>query len=389
MNQRDFSEIKRRLNPDHRNPTIIRGCYVSGDGQVISSFMQAVGSMAQDENEKYMALFRRTLSGAPGQNLLPIDFSVEQVNESEEYRLLDTLVGSALTDENAVDAFCQRVIGYVQDCHSEGAQSVDDAQNEANYLVLMLHDGYDIPFRDTNGEIDRERSLDVLRYMLCCVCPVKRAKPALRYIASEGEFHSRESDWVVGAPDLGFMFPAYEERGANISRAIYYTRDASDLHEGFVQRVFNAPLQMNAAEQKETFQSLLRDTLQEECSLNVMQQMHETVSTMIEEQKADKTAEPLTLSKREVKKVLEECGVSEEKAAAFEERYEEAFGEKAQIAAVNIIEPKQFRVSTPSVSIKVDPDHSDLIETRVIDGKCYIMILCDGEVEVNGMQISG
>lgn len=184
------------------------------------------------------------------------------------------------------------------------------------------------------------------------------------------------------------MFPAFEERGANISRAVYYTRDAADLHAGFVESVFQAPVQMTAQEQQETFQTLLTESLAEECSMEMVQNVHETIRTMLEEQKADKTAEPLCMGRQEVKRVLEECGVSQEKTAAFEEKYAESFGEQAAIPAVNMVAPRQFKVDTPSVTIRVDPDHSDLIETRIIDGRSYIMILADGDVEVNGVKIT-
>lgn len=85
--------------------------------------------------------------------------------------------------------------------------------------------------------------------------------------------------------------------------------------------------------------------------------------------------------------MLLDSGVSEEKAASFEERYAEAFGEHTELPAVNMITTKQFKVDTPSVSIKVDPEHSSLIETRMIDGRYYLCILVDGEVEVNGVKV--
>ena len=144
---------------------------------------------------------------------------------------------------------------------------------------------------------------------------------------------------------------------------------------------------MPAVEQQETFQTVLQEALEDECSLDVVQAVHETVRTRLEEQKADKTAEPLRLTKQDVKEVLESCGVSEERAQVFEDKYAEAFGAYTEIPAVNVVAPKQFNISTPSVSIKVAPDRSDLIETRMIDGKCYILVLADGEVEVNGVNV--
>ena len=388
MNQRDISEIRRRLNPDKKNPTIIRGCYMDAEGKVISTFDQDVNRMSTDENEKYMAIFKKCLSGTAGQNLLPIDFTPEQVQEGAEHQLLSVLRQTALKDEDAVETFWLRAMAYVQAEHEKLAQSVDAQQNADHYLVLMMHDGYDVPVRNNNDELDHDQGTDMFSYVLCAVCPVKQSKPALRYIAAESVFHARESDWVVGAPELGFMFPAFEERSANIHRAMYYTRNTSDLHDAFLLSVFGTEPQMTAPEQKETLQAILQETLKEECSLDVVQTMHETVSAMIEEQKADQSAEALTLTSRDVKNVLDTCGVSEEKQAAFEEKYEETFGEQAAIPAVNMVTPKQFKIDMPNVSIKVSPEHSDLVETRMIDGRYYIMILADGDVEVNGMRIN-
>ena len=387
MNQRDLAELKRRLNPDKRNPTVLRGCYVTYDGQVISSFARPVFHLPAEENEKYMALFKRVLGGTMGQNLQEIDFSASQVMDGEEHKVLSAMRESGLTDEEAVSAFYERVIGYIRQVGGADEQSVDRQQNACNYLILLLHDGYDIAYRDQNGDADSEQSTDVFSYILCAICPVKQTKPALSYFMTENEFHSRIADWVVSAPEMGFLFPAYEERSANIYRAMFFTKDSANMHDAFIDSVFGSELPMPAQQQQETFQTVLQDALEEECSMDVVQAVHETVRTRLEEQKADKTAEPLKLTKQDVREVLEGCGVSMERAAAFEDKYNEAFGEYAEIPAVNVVAPKQFQVTTPSVSIRVDPERSDLIETRMIDGRCYILVLADGEVEVNGVNV--
>jgi len=387
MNQRDLSELRRRLNPDKKNPTVIRGCYTDHMGQVISMFAQPVYHLPQEENEKYMSLFKKVLSGTQGQNLLPVEFSAAQVMDGAQHKMLSELRESGLTDEDAVNALFERALGYIQAMGMAQAQSVDEQQKACNYLVLLLHDGYDIAYRDQNGETDQEQSTDVFSYILCAVCPVKQTKPQLTYVMEDANFRVHSADWAVGAPDLGFLFPAYEEHSANIYKAMFYTRDAAQTHEDFMKGVFGAERCMPAREQTETFQAVLQEALEDECSMDVVQAVHETVRTMIEEQKADKTAEPLSLSKQEVKQVLESCGVSEEKAQAFEEHYDETFGEYAELPAVNLVTPKQFKVDTPSVSIRVDPQRSDLIETRVIDGKNYILVLADGDVQVNGVNV--
>ncbi|MBP3453108.1 MAG: DUF4317 domain-containing protein [Clostridia bacterium] len=388
MNQRDFSELRRRLNPDKRNQQVIRGCYVSHEGQVISTFAQPLYGMAQEEVEKYMAIFKKTLSGTANQNLLPVEFTARQTMEGEEHKLLMDLRATALKDDMAVNEFYEKAITYIQAMKEQEVQSVEAAQTACNYLILLTYDGYDVPYKDGNDEADADRSTDVFSYILCAVCPVKPTKPALGYFAAEGEFHNKPSDWMVAMPELGFLFPTFEERSANIYNAMFYTRDSANLHDEFMKAIFGAEPQMPASTQKETFQAVLQESLQEECSLDVMQAVHETVSSMIEERKADKHAEPLRLTRQDVKDVLESSGVSQEKMDAFDQQYTQAFGAYTELPAVNMVTPRSFKVNTPSVTINVDPAHSDLIETRIIDGRRYILVLADGDVAVNGVNVT-
>ena len=387
MNQRSLSDIKRRLNPDKRSPGTLRGCYVAADGHIISTFTETVDLLTEAENEKYMAIFRKCLSGTMGQNLLDIRFTNEQVDGGEPYRVLSRLRSSALKDDEAFDELCREAITWIT-AQAASVQSVDEMNAMPNYAILALEDKYDIRFRDKNGEIDNDRSTAVFSYFLCAVCPVKQGKPVLAYDTADGGFRGQPAMACLGLPEMGFLFPAMEDGSADIYGALYYTRNAADMHDAFVENVFATPVYMPASEQKDTFRSILSEALGDECSLEVVQTMQETVAGLIDDQKADKNAEPLLLGKENVAAVLAEAGVSQEKTDAFREKYTETFGEDAALPAVNLVTPRQFSLSTPSVSIKVDPEHSDLVETRIIDGKSYIMILADGAVEVNGVTVN-
>lgn len=281
MNPREIAEIKRRLNPDKAFPTIIRGMYTTDDGQIISEFTLDPGRLSQDENEKYMSLFKKVLSGTQGQNLLPVEFTTDEVMNGVTHPLLMDVLSTTLKDEGALTPLYERILAFIQAERTKNAESVTERQNAANWLVLMLHDGYDIPGRDINGDIDRENAANVLHYILCCVCPVKQSKQNLCYSAGTGEFHTPPADWAACAPELGFMFPAYEEGGANIYRAMYYTKDAADLHPAFIENVFSTQLQMTAQEQQATFQTILSETLEEDCSLETVQAVHEAITEMI------------------------------------------------------------------------------------------------------------
>lgn len=374
MNRKEISEIRRRFNLDKNAISCIRGCYVNDKREIVSMFNRPLMSFPQEEAEKYLAIFRRTLSGIPGKNLVEITFRPDQVMDGEEHRLLSALRNTALKVEEGVQSFYQKII--------------DALEMEGNYLILMMHDAYDIPFRAKDDLKVDDASEEVFDYILLSICPVKLSKPALSYYAEDNEFHDRELDWVVAGPELGFMFPAFDDRAANIYSALYFTRDTETMHGEFISAIFNTDSPMPADEQKETFQALLEDTLGDELSYEVVQTVHEQIRGLIEEQKSDKEAEAPVVTKREVRGMLESCGVSEEHVAAFEQKYDEDFGAAIDLGAQNIVNERKFEVRTPDVVIQVNPERSDLVETRVIDGFKYILIRADEGVAVNGVNIS-
>ena len=372
MTKKEIAEIRRRLSPQNHQIACIKGCYVNSQGQVISAFTRSLPAISQEETEKYLSLFRRTLSGEPEQSLHTIDFSPTQVLSSPQHRLLMQLRDCALRDEAAVQAFFDAV---------RAAYTVEEGEH---YLILLMHDRYDVPPRGSGGEVTAE----VFPYILCSVCPVKMTKPALIYDASRNDFCDREADWAVEAPQAGFLFPAFDERTANIYNALYYTREAAAAHEALAEAVFGTPLPMPAKRQQESFQAILQNSLGDECSYEVMHSVHEQVMEKIEEQKADKAAqEPPRMDSREVAAILKDCGVTDERRAAFEKAFDAEFGAAALNAAA-VSSPKQFQVRTPDVVIRVSPARSDLVQTRIIDGHPYILIRAEEGVEVNGVDVS-
>ena len=158
--------------------------------------------------------------------------------------------------------------------------------------------------------------------------------------------------------------------------------------EALIDALFHTPVPKPAAEQKATFEALLTTALAEECSMEVVQTVHDEICQRIEMHKEAKIPDPLLLRKEDVKEVLESCGISEAHIAKFSVDYDEAFGFEADLHPKNIIDNKHFEIKTPDVVIKVDPARADLIETRVIGGVKYILVCADENVEVNGVNIT-
>lgn len=373
MTRKEIAEIRKRFNPERNNVTVIRGCYVNQDGEIISEFAASPLAMPEEEADKYLSIFKKTLSGIPDKNLVDMSFTTEQVREGVEHALLMKLRDSALTDDEAVEEFFSRII--------------ETFKFEDNYLILLMHDAYDVP-AFTLDDQPSDSGADVFHYLICSICPVRLSKPALRYCVSENEFHTRALDYIVNMPETGFMFPTFDERKTNIYNALLYLRDPAKTYDDMTGALFNAERPIPAAEQKETFREILEDSLGEECSLDVVQAVHEQLSEKIREQQADKEAEPLKVTRNEMRNMLVDCGVSSDKVDAFTAQYDEKIGAGVDLSPVNIVEPKKFSVKTPDVVISVDPERADLVETRIIDGVRYILVRAEEGVEVNGVAIN-
>ena len=373
MNDKEIGEIRRHLRRDRSNITKIYGCFVNDNKEIITEFSQSTGIMPENEGDKYFALFKRVLSGAIGKNLIDITFKTAQVAGSPEHKLLMDLRESKLKDDELLHSFFQKII--------------DSVTVEGNYLILLGCDSYDVPFKGKDDLSDSDKSEEVYTYLICAICPVKQTKANLHYVPEEKLFHDGAMNQPVSAPVLGFLFPAFDNRATNIYNALYYTHDVKTSQDALIEALFNTPVPMPAYEQKKCFEALLTTALGEECSLDVVQTVHDQLCQRIELHKEAKVPEPLMIAKADVKEALASCGVSEEHLAKFSVDYDEAFGFEADLHPKNIIDNKRFEIKTPDVSIKVDPTRSDLIETRIIGGVKYIMICADENVEVNGVSI--
>ena len=376
MNQRELNELRRRFKPDRTAISKVYGCHVSSSRQIISYVDAPLGLLFQEEQEMYLNLLKKSLSGTLGRNLIDIEFSTRQVADSDEHRLLQTLRQTELQDPNARESLYRRIIDAID-------------MGESSYLILLAADTYDVPHRSRDDQEVPDGSDTVFRYFVCTICPVKDPTLALQYSDQDKEFRGSSTGHIAQPPVLGFLFPAFDDRSANIYNALFYSKDTAQLHQEVIDAVFciqNAP--MSPQEQQNVFTSALTETLEKDCSYDVVQAVHEQLRGRIQEHKDSRDPEPLTLSVREVGDVLTGSGVPEEKAEAFQEACRRQYGQDAALNPRNIIEAGKFQITTPEVKITVPPEYSYMVETRIIDGRRFILIPADDGVEVNGIPVT-
>ena len=375
MNQKELNEIRRRFKLDKNSISRIYGCYVNSSREIIAYIDESMGLMSQEEQEMYLGLLKKALSGGLGRNLINIEFSTAQVAGSDEHRLLQAVRQSSAQDKDAREALYRRIIDAMD-------------MGETNYLILLAADTYDVPYKSRDDETFSDGSDTVFQYFLCSICPVKAPTLELKYNNENSGFHSASTGHIALPPELGFLFPAFDDRAANIYNALFYSKNAAEIHQEVIDAVFRVTPPLSAEEQKNAFGTALGDTLQQDCSYDVVQSVHEQLRGRIQEHKESRDPAPLELTVGDVGGILSESGVSEEKVESFRRECEKQYGENVALNPKNILGTGKFEITTPEVKITVAPENSYLIEARMIGGRRYLLIPADDGVEVNGVSVN-
>lgn len=371
MNKKEILEIRKQFTPVNCTITRICGCYVDHEKEKKMESREAFLSLPEEEAFKYFDIFRKTLSGTLGKNMLNLEFPLDAEMPGGAQEFLLKLRDSKLQDDVLLEEFYDRVIA-----------TYDYAEN---YYIILIHAMYDIPGKSSDDIEMFDASDEVYEYFLMSICPVSLSKAGLCYNAEDNRIVDQIRSWIVNMPDKGFLFPAFNDRGTDLHSMLYYTKKSSELQPEMIELLLGAKMPMSADTQKETFRQLIEVTLGEDVDYETVRNIHETLNDLITEHKDD--PEPLALDAAEIKKVFEQSGVEAEKMENFDRKFEETAGEKATLLATNITETQKFNIETPNIIIKANPDRADLVETRMIDGRQCLVIPVDDHVEVNGINV--
>lgn len=328
MNKKEVLELKRRFKKEAATFTRVCGCYVDGNHNKVCKFGNTFLNLEEDEFYKYLEIANKALSGTIGNNLLELKFPIEEEEVGGRQHILMALRASKLEDENLLDTFYDLVI--------------DTYDHAGNYLIVLFHDAYDVMSR-TSDNNNLDESEEVYEYLICAICPVDLSKPGLGFLEEEHRIGPRVRDWVVGAVDTAFLFPAFNDRSTDIHSTLFYTKNTKEPHSEFMANGLGCGIERTATEQKMAFHSIVRNVLgaEDEHTDDVLLDLQQNLSDMIDEyaETHDDDEDVFLLDKEVVTKLLADSEISEEKAAKIEQSVDEAFGEKPP-AAENVIDSK-------------------------------------------------
>lgn len=370
MNRKEVNEIRKLFTQENSCITRICGCFVDPDKNKKVEIKDAFLSLDEEARFKYFDIFKKTMSGTLGKNLLNMEFpGCEEQEEGTQHFLME-LLKSELKDESLIEKFYDKIIS-----------TYDYADN---YYIILIHNAYDIPKITSDGMGMEDASEYIYNFLMCSICPIKPSKPGLCYNAATNNIENSIRDMMVEAPMLGFVFPAYNDRNMDIHNLLYYSKNSEDISIAMTEVVLGCHVPLPAKEQKETFNVMIEESLGRECEFDTVKAIHNNLNELVAEKKDD--PEPFVLDKTEVKNILANSGASMEHIQSFEKEYDENITKDTPIMATNVYNPRKFEIKTPDVTVNINPERTDLVETKIIDGVPCLVIELNDAVAVNGIR---
>lgn len=383
MNKKDIHELKRRLTKHGCTFTRMCGCYVDAEHNKVTNIAETFLNLEEEDFYKYLDIAKKVFSGTVGNNILELEFPMEEEAVGGKQQFLMGLRESELKNDELLDAFYDMVIASYS--------------HPGNYLILLFHDAYDV-MKKTKDNIDLDESEEVYDYLICAICPVNLSKPGLGYREEENCIRSRIRDWVVSMPDTGFVFPAFTDRSTDIHSVMFYTRDTKNPHSEFMTEGLGCGARLTAAEKKITFESIIKDVIgdgdgkSEILYMDIQDNLNDKVyqnAEMNDPSETNVTPEPMLLTTRDMTEVLTESGLTEEQTAAIEKNYEEVFGEDlpeaGSLVDSKLVEANGRRKDRLELVEQVKNLKQQLEETRALSAEesedCQVIVTVKPEKE--------
>lgn len=300
MDKKSINELRRRLKKDGCTFTKICGCYIDDNKNKVTNLDEIFLNLEDEEYFKYLEIAKKVLSTNVGNNILELNFPLEEEKPGGHQQFLLGLKKSGLKDQGLLDTFYDMVI--------------EKYNSLGNYLILLFHDVYDVMTKTTdNNKLDE--SEEVYEYIICAICPMVLSKPGLGYNKDKNKIGTLNREWFVGMPETGFVFPAFIDRSSDIHSVLMYTADSKNVHTEMIEDILGCREKLTYAQQ----QGVLTDMVLEITGEDMVKDVMDTVNIELAHV-SDENPESY-VSKEHIKSALEHAGIAENKAVNIGDQY--------------------------------------------------------------------
>ncbi len=372
MNKKELNEIKKNLTDDSGYFTMnsILSVYLDPEKNIKYCENKPHSIIPDDEREVVTETLKKVLTGTIGKNLVEYEFPNEAYEDGGAQKVLYEAVTTKLKDEQAMQSYIDKI-----------RTNIDYA---ASFTILTAHCTYSIKRKNKNDEDDIDNNTEEYNFIITAICPANTNDVGL-YFDEETKTITKKSNTemiISKIPTDGFIYPVFSDRAPDVNHVMYFAKKPDKPNISIVENVLDCIFTMSAQKQKARFQQVLNTVVSDELDYHIITQVNDKIREVVDLSKNE--TEAATINDKQLKHILSQAGVSEEKLQALEPAYKSLVGEVG-LTASNIAENRTV-VVTPDVTINIKKDAANKLKTSMIQGRnCLIIDLDDPNIVVNGL----
>lgn len=373
MNKKEVSEIKRVVKID--NPFCVLNklfiTMVNADGEYVFMKNPSVHTLTEREENMYYDIFRNMLSTNVGKKFIQYDFEKESFEPNGVQNLMLTNIQQGFNNVDSRTDLLDKI--------------VDNLRYTGPYAIVTGYFTYTVRHKNKAGE-DNKFSDEDFNFILTAICPAQIVDSGFSYNYSTMEF-STESDpklYINSKPTDGFMFPAFDNRSADVSSVMYYSKSPKTFNDSVILDVLQAKFELSPMAQTEIFQKLLQDTFGERLDYQLLYHINNYIQEYVENFTGD--TKPMYLGVGELTSILHDLFEDGEEEK-FEALYK-AYCDKIEFDSVNLI-AKKMKLQTSEYALSFNCIYGSKVDAKVVDSMRAIQLTTeDNLLDVNGIVVT-
>ncbi len=374
MNKKELNELRTNFSDASDLFTLnhVVSAFVDAEKNIRCVKSDPFHNIPSEESECYMETLRRVLAGTLGKGLLEYEFPNEAYEETGAQNILYGALNCKMKDDSAVSLMLDQI--------------VKNMDYVSTYAILIGHCTYTVFNKTKSDEINPYDSLEY-SFLVTAICPVEVRVDGLIYNEDDNAIVRKTVyDRIVSeVPSDGFLYPTFTGRGPDVNHVLYSVRKPKEVNVSIVENVLGCKFVCTSVQEKESFHTLMQDVVADELSYTVITDVNEKLKSIAEEYKNDPDLP--VVDDIQMRDILLDSGVSEEKAEKVQNLYREITREKP-LSVCNLTENKTT-LTAEGITIQIAKDATSKVRTQFIDGRRYLLIdLDEPEIQVNGMQVT-
>lgn len=373
MNKKELQEIRRQIKPENERlhlKGIMEAYGKYRDEEASVQFFRRIDpeTLSTEEEDLYFEIFKKSLSGTPGKNLVEYGFDSKDEQSAKLKRTLFGYKDGELLSEETFESFVKEII-------EKGSY------RNSVYITVGLFE-YSAPALNANREELEDSSS--FRFMIAAISEARLTDIGLYYSTYDNSVQRKvnEEMQILPSPLDAFLYPVFSDRAADVNHLLYHSKTAKSPNIDLIEQYFHIPFQSTAPEQSEGFAQVIADVFPQGLDFNTAVRFHQNLADFIKEESEEEAV--VKADKNRIRDLLDASGAKAEHLEHFDSAYTRIL-EDQELAAINLLENGKVSVKSPSITVSVKDDALEQIQTREIDGKTCLVIEINDEVKISSL----